>query len=80
MASSDITAGHKLHMDQIEKLAMYQYGFAEISACDGYSKKTVAFATMSLKNNVLIYEHIYRYSTIIIIVKFSTSDNVFRVL
>ena len=51
MASGDITAGHKLHMDQIEKLAMYQYGLAAVSACDGYSRKTVAFATMSVKNN-----------------------------
>ena len=68
MGSSDITAGHKLHLDQTEKLAMYQYGLAEVSACDGYGRKTVAFATMSLKNNILIYEHIYRYSTIIIIV------------
>ena len=68
MASSDITAGHKLQMDQAEKLAMYQYGLAEVSECDGYSRKTVAFETMSVKNNVLIYEYIYRYSTIIIIV------------
>ena len=27
--------GHKLHMDQNEKLVMY--GLAEVSACDGYS-------------------------------------------
>ena len=58
MASSGITS-HKLHMDQNEKLAMY--GLAEVSACDGYSRKTVAFATMSVKNNVLIYKHNYRY-------------------
>ena len=59
--------GHKLkmHMDQNEKLTMY--GLTEVSACDGYSGKIVAFATMPVKNNVLIYEHIYRYSTIIII-------------
>jgi len=50
--------GHKLHMDQNEKLAMY--GLTEVSACDGYSGKIVAFATMPVKNNVLIYEHIYR--------------------
>ena len=28
----------------------------------------MAFATMPVKNNVLIYEHIYRHSTIIIII------------
>ena len=52
--------GHKLHMDQNEKLAMY--GLTEVSACDGYSGKIVAFATMSVKNNALIYENVYRYS------------------
>ena len=59
--------GHKLHMDQNEKLVMY--GLTEVSACDGYSGKIVAFATMPLKNNVLTYEHIYRYSTINIVYK-----------
>ena len=48
--------GHKLHMDQNEKLAMY--GLTEVSACDGYSGKIVAFATMPVKNNVLIYENV----------------------
>ena len=52
--------GHKLHMDQNEKLAMH--GLTEVSACDGYSGKIVAFATMPVKNNVLIYENVYRYS------------------
>ena len=47
-------------MDQNEKLAMY--GLTEVSACDGYSGKIVAFATMPVKNNVLIYENVYRYS------------------
>ena len=48
--------GHKLHMDQNEKLSMY--GSTEVSACDGYSGKIVAFATMPVKNNVLIYENV----------------------
>ena len=52
--------GHKLHMDQNEILAMY--GLTEVSACDGYSGKIVAFATMPVKNNALIYENVYRYS------------------
>ena len=29
----------------------------------------MAFATMPVKNNVLIYQHIYRYSTLIIVYK-----------
>lgn len=50
--------GHKLHLDQNEKLGMY--GLTEVCACDGFSGKIVSFATMPVKNNVLIYEHIYR--------------------
>ena len=38
------------------------YGLTEVSACDGYSQKIVASATMPVKNNVLIYENIYRYT------------------
>ena len=52
--------GHKLYMDQTEKLAMY--GLTEVSACDGYSGKVVAFVTMPVKNNVLICENVYRCS------------------
>ena len=47
-------------MDQNEKLAMY--GLTEVSAYDGCSGKIVAFATMPVKNNVFIYENVYRYS------------------
>ena len=49
-----------LFMDQNEKLAMY--GLTEVSAFDGYSGKIVAFVTMPVKNNALIYENVYRYS------------------
>lgn len=52
MGSSDITASHKLHLDQTEKLAMYQYGLAEVSACDGYGRKT------GFRNNVTEEQHI----------------------
>ena len=41
--------GHKLHIDQNEKLAI-----------DGYSRFVTAFTTMSVKNNLLIYDDIYR--------------------
>ena len=36
--------GHKLHMDQNEKLATY--GLTEVSACDGYSGKIAVFVTL----------------------------------
>ena len=51
--------GHKCHIDQNEKLAMF--GVTHICAIDGYSGKIVAFTTMPIKNNVTIYDHIYRY-------------------
>ena len=51
--------GHKLHIDQNEKLAMY--GCTHICASDGYSSKIVGFLTMPVKNNMEIYEHLYWY-------------------
>ncbi|KAL9965196.1 hypothetical protein ACROYT_G028964 [Oculina patagonica] len=50
--------GHKLHIDQNEKLVMY--GVVHVCAIDGYSGKIVSHALMAVKNNLLIYEHIYR--------------------
>ena len=49
--------GEKLHIDQNAKLVMF--GITHICAVDGHSGKIVAFATMPIKNNALIYEHIY---------------------
>ena len=57
---------HADHLDQNEKLTMS--GLTKVSACNRYSGKIVAFATVPVNNNVLIHEHTYRYSTIIIIV------------
>ena len=45
-------------MDQNEKLVMF--GVTHICAIDGYSGRIVAFTTMPVKNNVEIYEEIYR--------------------
>ena len=53
-----LSFGHKVHMDQNEKLAMY--GVTHVAARDGYSGKVVGFATMPRKNNVTIYEDVYR--------------------
>jgi len=51
--------GHKLHMDQNEKLAAY--GVVHVCSIDGFSRYIPSFACMSVKNNVLIYEHVYRW-------------------
>ena len=50
--------GHKLHMDQNEKLVMF--GVTHICAIDGYSRKVVSFSTMPVKNNAEIYENVIR--------------------
>ena len=50
--------GHKVHIDQNEKLNMY--GVTHVCAIDGYSRKIVGFITMPIKNNLEIYEHLYR--------------------
>ncbi|CAB1449821.1 unnamed protein product [Pleuronectes platessa] len=50
--------GHKLHLDQNEKLMMF--GVTRVLAVDGYSSKTIANATMPVKNNLVIFEEVYR--------------------
>ena len=50
--------GHKLHIDQNEKLVMY--GVTHICAVDGFSGKIVGFVTMPVKNNIEIYTHFFR--------------------
>ncbi|XP_056117674.1 uncharacterized protein LOC130095049 [Rhinichthys klamathensis goyatoka] len=54
--------GHKLHLDQNEKLAMF--GVTHVTAVDGYSSKVVAHATMPVKNNLTIYEEVYRAAVV----------------
>ena len=54
--------GHKLHVDQNEKLV--QYGVTYVLARDGYSGKIVGQAIMAVKNNAIIYEHVYRTCTL----------------
>ena len=56
--------GHKLHMDQNEKLKMY--GVTHVLARDGFSGKVVSYSTMPVKNNLAIYESVYRYADILI--------------
>jgi len=50
--------GHKLHMDQNEKLGMF--GAVHVVAVDGYSSKIVGWKSMPVKNNLVIYDSIYR--------------------
>jgi len=50
--------GHKLHVDQNEKLVML--GETHICAVDGYSGKIVWFVTMPVKNNIEIYTHLFK--------------------
>ena len=49
---------HKLHIDQNEKLV--SFGVTYIVARDGYCGKTVGFLTLPVKNNVAIYDGVYR--------------------
>ncbi|XP_064383624.1 uncharacterized protein LOC135351363 isoform X2 [Halichondria panicea] len=53
--------GHKLHIDQNEKITMF--GATHIVARDGYSGKIIAYCTMPVKNNLAIYDSILRSST-----------------
>ena len=48
--------GHKLHMDQNEKLA--SYGVVHVCAIDGFSRYIPSFACMPVKNNVIIYNDV----------------------
>ena len=50
--------GHKLHVDQNEKLVMY--GTTHVVAIDGHSRFITAFATMAIKNNEIIYQEIFK--------------------
>lgn len=51
-------AGHKLHLDQNEKLCAF--GATHVLAIDGYSSKIVGWCTMPMKNNCRIYDDVYR--------------------
>lgn len=51
--------GHKVHIDQNEKLVMY--GVTHVCARDGYSGKVVGFITLPIKNNLEIYTHLFRF-------------------
>ena len=51
--------GHKLHIDQNERLVMYEV--THVAAIDGHRRFVVAGTTMPVKNNLTIYREIYKY-------------------
>ena len=51
--------GHKLHVDQNEKLEMY--GVVHVAAIDGRSHYITCGATMPRKSNKVIYAAVYRF-------------------
>ncbi len=50
--------GHKMHIDQNEKLI--RYGVTHVAASDGYSGKLLGIVSMPVKNNLLIYSELFR--------------------
>ncbi len=50
--------GHKLHVDQNEKLV--NFGVTHVAASDGYSGKLLGVVSMPIKSNLVIYEDLYR--------------------
>ena len=51
--------GHKLHIDQNEKLGMF--GVTHVIAVDGFSSFIVRYCSMPYKNNLTIYDRVVRY-------------------
>ena len=49
--------GHKMHIDQNEKLI--HFGVTYVMARDGFSGKIVSGAVMPCNNNLIIYEDVY---------------------
>ena len=50
--------GHKLLVDQNEKLVMYVESY--VVARDGYSRMITGYITMAIKSNLTIYEKMFR--------------------
>ena len=51
--------GHKRHMDQNEKISQ-EYGCTHVALVDGYSQMIRGYASMEVKNPILIYEYVFR--------------------
>ena len=50
--------GHKIHFDQNEKLV--HFGVMHVAASDGFSGKLLGIVSMPVKNNITIYEELFR--------------------
>ena len=50
--------GHKLHIDQNEKLA--RFGVTHVAASNRYSGKLLGVVSMPTKNNIAIYRDLFR--------------------
>ena len=50
--------GHKIHFEQNEKLIAYRVTY--VAATDGHSRYIVGTCTMSIQNNIVIYEKLSR--------------------
>ena len=50
--------GHKLHLDQNEKLV--RFGVTHVAASDGFSGKLLGIVSMPVKNCIAIYDELYR--------------------
>ena len=48
-----------MHFDQNEKLVMY--GVTDVMVIDGHSRFIAGAYTMPVKNNLVIYEEVFRY-------------------
>ena len=57
--------GHKLHLDQNEKLSAF--GVTHVIARDGFSGKIIASMTLPIKNNVAIYDGVFKLVCVAIV-------------
>ena len=55
--------GKILHLDHNEEMGVF--GVTYVTALDDYSGKIVAGVTMPTKNNLVIYDKVYRYRCIL---------------
>ena len=62
--------GHKLHLDQNEKLAMF--GVTHVLAVDGYSSKIVCHCTFPVTLSILIQTKLW-FTTFTIFIQYSHS-------
>jgi len=51
--------GYKVHMDQNEKIGQ-SFGCTHVALIDGCSRMIVGYASMPIKNPILIYEFVFR--------------------